>query len=165
MSVVSINGALAINEEELSEFVRAEIDGSDFGCLMGDVVSEALSDWDFDQMESEIQELDSRSDRHDDRLDDVERSINQLMEASTSPSNGLDEDKLREIIGQEIDGFDLSGFKTSPEVDHALQRHHQRISELEHAMLCIFEHLHSARQQNLGRSHERFHNSLQGDDR
>ena len=55
--------AFEINEEELSEFVRAEIDGSDFGCLMSDVVSEALSDWDFDQMESEIQELDSRSDR------------------------------------------------------------------------------------------------------
>ena len=32
MSIVSISGALAINEEELSEFVRAEIDGSDFGC-------------------------------------------------------------------------------------------------------------------------------------
>ena len=164
MSIVSINGALSINEEELSEFVRAEIDGSDFGCLMGDAVSEALGDWDFDQMESEIQELDSRSDRHDDRLDDVERSIHQLMEASTNPSNGLDEGKLREIIGQEIDGFDLSGFKTSPEVDRALQRQHQRISELEHAMLCIFEHLHSARQQNLGRGHERFHSSLQGDD-
>lgn len=164
MSIVSINGALSINEEELSEFVRAEIDGSDFGCLMGDAVSEALGDWDFDQMESEIQELDSRSDRHDDRLDDVERSINQLMEASTSPSNGLDEGKLREIIGQEIDGFDLSGFKTSPEVDRALQRQHQRIEELEHAMLCIFEYLHSARQQNLGRGHERFNDSLQGGD-
>ena len=86
------------------------------------------------------------------------------MEASTSPSNGLDEDKLREIIGQEIDGFDLSGFKTSPEVDRALQRQHQRIAELEHAMLCIFEHLHSARLQNLARSQKRFHNSLQGDD-
>ena len=164
MSVVSINGALAINEEELSEFVRAEIDGSDFGCLMGDVVNEALSDWDFDQMESEIQELDSRSDRHDDRLDDVERSINQLMEASTSPSNGLDEGKLREIIGQEIDGFDLSGFKTSPEVDRALQRQHQRISELEHAMLCVFEYLHGLPQRDLARGIKNFNDSLQEGD-
>ena len=160
MSVVSINGALAINEEELSEFVRAEIDGSDFGCLMGDVVSEALSDWDLDQMESDIQGLDDKFDRCDDRLDDVERSINQLMEASTSPSNGLGEDRLREIIGQEIDGFDLSGFKTSPEVDRALQRQHQRISELEHAMLCIFEHLHGPRQVNLARGVKIFNDSL-----
>lgn len=157
MSAVSIVSCLEINEEELSEFVRAEIDGSDFGCLMGDVVSEALGDWDFDQMESEIQELDSRSDRHDDRLDDVEQKLCELTNGGQA--------SLRDIIQQEIDGFDLSGFKTSPEVDRALQRQHQRISELEHAMLCIFEHLHSARQQNLGRSHERFHNSLQGDDR
>ena len=164
MSIVSINGALSINEEELSEFVRAEIDGSDFGCLMGDAVSEALGDWDFDQMESEIQELDSRSDRHDDRLNDVERSINQLMEASTSPSNGLDEDKLREIIGQEIDGFDLSGFKTSPEVDRALQRQHQRIAELEHAMLCVFDYLHGLPQRDLARGIKAFNDSLQGGD-
>ena len=164
MSVVSINGALAINEEELSEFVRAEIDGSDFGCLMGDVVSEALSDWDLDQMESDIQGLDDKFDRCDDRLDAIEIDLAKVAD-NVSRLSDHDKAELRKIIGQEIDGFDLSGFKTSPEVDRALQRQHQRISELEHAMLCIFEHLHSARQQNLGRSHERFHNSLQGDDR
>jgi predicted nucleic acid-binding Zn-ribbon protein len=172
MSAVSIVSCLEINEEELGEFVRAEIDGSDFGCLIGDAVSEALSDWDLDDMQSEVQQLDDKFDRCDDRLDDVERSINLLMEKTEQNNEdwkavrgGLepDEERLREIIGQEIDGFDLSGFKTSPEVDRALQRQHQRISELEHAMLCIFEHLHSARQQNLGRGHERFHSSLQGD--
>ena len=164
MSVVSINGALAINEEELSEFVRAEIDGSDFGCLMGDAVSEALSDWDLDQMESDIQGLDDKFDRCDDRLDAIEIDLAKVAD-NVSRLSDHDKAELRKIIGQEIDGFDLSGFKTSPEVDRALQRQHQRIAELEHAMLCIFEHLHSARQQNLGRSHERFHNSLQGDDR
>lgn len=164
MSVVSINGALAINEEELREFVRAEIDGSDFGCLMGDAVSEALSDWDLDQMESDIQGLDDKFDRCDDRLDDVERSIEQLMEASTKPSDGLDREELREIIGQEIDGFDLSGFKTSPEVDAALRKQHQRISELEHAMLCIFDYLHGLPQRDLARGIKAFNDSLQGDD-
>ena len=164
MSVVSINGALAINEEELSEFVRAEIDGSDFGELMSDAVSESLSDWDLDEMEANIQELDHKFDRCDDRLDAAERNIEQLMELNTNPSDGLDREELRKIIGQEIDGFDLSGFKTSPEVDHALKKQHQRISELEHAILHIFEYLHSARQQNLVRSQERFHHSLQGDD-
>ena len=171
MPIVNIRGNLEINEEELSDFVRSEIDSSDFGELMGDAVSESLSDWDLDQMQSDIQELDQKFDAHDDRLDDVQRNIEQLMEVTCENKedwkavrgeSGLDREELREIIGQEIDGFDLSGFKTSPEVDHALKKQHQRIEELEHAMLCIFEHLHSARQQNLGRGHERFNDSLKG---
>ena len=156
MSKVSIVSCLEINEEELSDFVRSEIDSSDFGCLMGDAVSDALSDWDLDQMESDIQELDSRSDRCDDRLDALERDMSNLA--------GHDEDELRKIIGQEIDGFDLSGFKTSPEVDRALQRQHQRISELEHAMLCIFDYLHGLPQRDLARGIKAFNDSLQGGD-
>ena len=142
MSVVSINGALAINEEELSEFVRAEIDGSDFGCLMGDVVNEAMSEYDYDEMQSNIQELDSSLDRHDDRIDDLERSVNELMESGTSPSDGP------------VD--------VSPEVDAALKKQHQRISELEHAVLCLFEYLHDLGQRDLARGVKRFNDSLQG---
>lgn len=162
MPVVSINGALAINEEELSDFVRSEIDSSDFGSMMTDAVSESLSDWDLDQMQSDIQDLDQKFDAHDDRLDDVQRNIEQLMESSTNPSDGLDREELREIIGQEIDGFDLSGFKTSPEVDHALRKQHQRIEELEHAVLCLFEYLFDDTQRVLARGHERFNDSLKG---
>lgn len=157
MPVVSINGSLAINEEELSEFVRSEIDSSDFGSLMNDAASEAMNDWDFDQMQYDINELDSTTDRHDDRLDDVERDIEQLKDAATMP----DEEKLRAIIGQEIDGFDLSGFKTSPEVDTALTRQHQRILELEHAMLCLFEYLHDSAQRKLVQGEKIFNDALQ----
>ena len=42
MPIVNIRGNLEINEEELSDFVRSEIDSSDFGELMGDAVSEGL---------------------------------------------------------------------------------------------------------------------------
>ena len=142
MSVVSISGALVINQEELSEFVRAEIDGSDFGCLMGDVVNEAMSEYDYDEMQSNIQELDSSLDRHDDRIDDLERSVNELMESGTSPSDGP------------VD--------VSPEVDAALKKQHQRISELEHAVLCLFEYLHDLGQRDLARGVKRFNDSLQG---
>ena len=142
MSVVSISGALVINQEELSEFVRAEIDGSDFGCLMGDVVNEAMSEYDYDEMQSNIQELDSSLDRHDDRIDDLERSVNELMESGTSPSDGP------------VD--------VSPEVDAALKKQHQRISELEHAVLCLFEFLHDLGQRDLARGVKRFNDSLQG---
>lgn len=142
MPVVSIRGNLEINEEELSDFVRSEIDSSDFGELMGDAVSESLSDWDLDQMQSDIQDLDQKFDAHDDRLDDVERNIEQLMIIETNPSNGPAD--------------------VSPEVDAALKKQHQRIEELEYAILHIFEYLNSARQQNLVRSQERFHNNLQG---
>lgn len=158
MPVVSINGSLAINEEELSDFVRSEIDSSDFGELMGDAVSEAMNEYDYDEMQSSIQELDASLDRHDDRLDDVERDIEQLKDTTTTP----DREKLREIIGQEIDGFDLSGFKTSPEVDTALRKQHQRIEELEHAVLCLFEYLHDLGQRDLARGVKRFNDSLQG---
>ena len=149
MPIVNIRGNLEINEEELSDFVRSEIDSSDFGELMGDAVSEGLSDWDLDQMQSDIQDLDQKFDAHDDRLDDVQRNIEQLMESSTSPSDELDREELREIIGQEIDGFDLSGFKTSPEVDHALKKQHQRIMDLEAAMLAVFEYLNDESQRLL----------------
>ena len=142
MSVVSISGALVINQEELSEFVRAEIDGSDFGCLMGDVVNEAMSEYDYDEMQSNIQELDSSLDRHDNRIDDLERSVNELMESGTSPSDGP------------VD--------VSPEVDAALKKQHQRISELEHAVLCLFEYLHDLGQRDLARGVKRFNDSLQG---
>lgn len=158
MPVVSINGSLAINEEELSDFVRSEIDSSDFGELMGDAVGEAMNEYDYDQMQSDINDLDGVTDRHDDRLDDVERDIEQLKDAVTMP----DEEKLRAIIGQEIDGFDLSGFKTSPEVDTALRKQHQRIEELEHAMLCVFEYLFDDGQRVLARGNERFNDSLKG---
>ena len=142
MPVVSINGSLAINEEELSDFVRSEIDSSDFGELMTDAASEAISDWDFDQMVADIDELDNKTDRHDDRLDDVERDIEQLKEAATNPSNGP------------VD--------VSPEVDAALRKQHQRIEELEHAVLCLFEYLHDLGQRDLARGVKRFNDSLQG---
>ncbi len=158
MPVVSINGSFAINEDELSDFVRSEIDSSDFGELMGNAVDEAMNEYDYDQMQSDINDLDGVTDRHDDRLDDVERDIEQLKDAVTMP----DEEKLRAIIGQEIDGFDLSGFKTSPEVDAALTRQHQRIEELEHAMLSVFEYLHDLGQRDLARGIERFNDSLKG---
>lgn len=158
MPVVSINGSLSINEEELSDFVRSEIDSSDFGEMMSDAVSETMSEWDFDQMTSDINDLDGVTDRHDDRLDDVERDIDYLKDAATMP----DEEKLRAIIGQEIDGFDLSGFKTSPEVDAALRKQHQRIEELEHAVLSLFEYLHDLGQRDLARGVKRFNDSLQG---
>jgi len=158
MPVVSINGSLAINEEELSDFVRSEIDSSDFGELMGDAVGEAMNEYDYDQMQSDINDLDGVTDRHDDRLDDVERDIEQLKEAVTMP----DEEKLRAIIGQEIDGFDLSGFKTSPEVDAALLRQQRKIEELEHAVLSLFEYLHDLGQRDLARGVKRFNDSLQG---
>lgn len=149
MSVVSINGALVINEEELSEFVRAEIDGSDFGELMCDAVSESLSDWDLDRMQSDIQELDSGFDRHDDRLDAIEIDLGKVADNVSKLSDNFDRTELREIIGQEIDGFDLSGFKTSPEVDHALKKQHQRIMDLEAAMLAVFEYLNDESQRLL----------------
>ena len=158
MSVVSINGALAINQEELSEFVRSEIDSSDFGCLMGDVVSEAMSEYDYDTMVDNIQELDASLDRHDDRLDDVEREVEHLKNLTNENredwkavrgESGLDREELRKIIGQEIDGFDLSGFKTSPEVDAALRKQHQRIMDLEAAMLAVFEYLNDESQRLL----------------
>ena len=142
MPVVNIRGNLEINEEELSDFVRSEIDSSDFGELMSDAVGESLSDWDLDQMQYDINELDNTTDRHDDRLDDLERNLLKLEEAATSPSDGP------------VD--------VSPEVDAALRKQHQRIEELEHAMMCIFEYLHSARQQSLGCGHERFNDSLKG---
>ena len=148
MPVVNIRGNLEINEEELSDFVRSEIDSSDFGELMCDAVSESLRDWDLDQMQSDIQDLDQKFDAHDDRLDDAERNIEQLMEMTTE-----NKEDWKAVRG---------GIEVSPEVDAALKKQHQRIEELEHAMLCIFEHLHSARQQNLGRGHERFNDSLKG---
>ena len=171
MPVVSINGSLAINEEELSDFVRSEIDSSDFGELMSDAVGEAMNEYDYDQMQSDINDLDGTTDRHDDRLDDVERDIEQLKELATENKedwkavrgeSGLDREELKEIIGQEIDGFDLSGFKTSPEVDTALRKQHQRIEELEHAVLCLFEYLHDLGQRDLARGVKRFNDSLQG---
>ena len=158
MPVVNIRGNLEINEEELSDFVRSEIDSSDFGCLMGDVVSEAMSEYDYDTIVDNIQELDASLDRHDDRLDDAERNIEQLMELTTENKedwkavrgeSGLDREELRKIIGQEIDGFDLSGFKTSPEVDAALKKQHQRIMDLEAAMLAVFEYLNDESQRLL----------------
>lgn len=148
MPVVNIRGNLEINEEELSDFVRSEIDSSDFGELMGDAVSEAMNEYDYDQMQSDINDLDGVTDRHDDRLDDVERDIEQLKELATE-----NKEDWKAVRG---------GIEVSPEVDAALRKQHQRIEELEHAVLCIFEYLHSARQQNLGRSHERFNDSLQG---
>lgn len=172
MSAVSIVSCLEINERELSEFVRSEIDSSDFGDLMTEAVNEAI-DVDLDELQGDVQELDAKFDRCDDRLDDVERSIHLLMEKTDQNSEDWkalregvepDEDRLREIIGQEIDGFDLSGFKTSPEVDRALQRQHQRIAELEHAMLCVFDYLHGLPQRDLARGIKNFNDSLQGDD-
>jgi hypothetical protein len=145
MPVVSINGSLTINEEELSDFVRSEIDSSDFGELMGDAASEAMGEWDFDQMQYDINELDSTTDRHDDRLDDVERDIEQLKELATE-----NKEDWKAVRGGEI----------SPEVDAALKRQHQRITELEHAMLCIFEHLHSPRQRNLAQAVKIFSDNL-----
>ena len=142
MPVVSINGSLAINEEELSDFVRSEIDSSDFGELMGDAVGEAMNEYDYDQMQSDINDLDGVTDRHDDRLDDVEHDIKQLKEAATNPSNGP------------VD--------VSPEVDAALRKQHQRIGELEHAVLCLFEYLHDLGQRDLARGVKRFNDSLQG---
>ena len=156
MPVVSINGSLSINEEELSDFVRSEIDSSDFGELMGDAVSEAMSEYDYDTMVDNIQELDASLDRHDDRLDDVERSINELMESGTSPSNGPVD------VSPEVDAALKKQHERTGVLETFSNRHHKRIEELEHAVLCIFEYLHSARQQNLGRSHERFNDSLKG---
>tara|TARA_Y100000401_G_C8309799_1_gene219085 strand:+ start:337 stop:828 length:492 start_codon:yes stop_codon:yes gene_type:complete len=161
MSVVSIDGAFEINQEELSEFVRSEIDSSDFGSMMTDAASEAMSDWDLDQMQYELNELDSVTDRHDDRLDAIEKDLGKVAD-NVSRLADHDRTELREIIGQEIDGFDLSGFKTSPEVDAALRKQHQRIEELEHAVLCLFEYLFDDTQRVLARGHERFNDSLQG---
>lgn len=162
MSVVSIDGAFEINQEELSEFVRSEIDSSDFGSMMTDAASEAMSDWDLDEMQSSIEELDSGFDRHDDRLDAIEIDLGKVADNVSRLSDNFDRTELRKIIGQEIDGFDLSGFKTSPEVDHALRKQHQRIEELEHAVLCLFEYLFDDTQRVLARGHERFNDSLKG---
>jgi hypothetical protein len=142
MPVVSINGSLTINEEELSDFVRSEIDSSDFGELMGDAVCEAMNEYDYDQMQSDINDLDGVTDRHDDRLDDVERDIEQLKEAATSPSNKPDDETI------------------SPEVDAALLRQQRRTEELEHAMLSVFEYLHDLGQRDLARGVKRFNDSL-----
>ena len=161
MPVVNIRGNLEINEEELSDFVRSEIDSSDFGSMMTDAASEAMSDWDLDQMQYELNELDSVTDRHDDRLDAIEKDLGKVAD-NVSRLADHDRTELREIIGQEIDGFDLSGFKTSPEVDAALRKQHQRIEELEHAVLCLFEYLFDDTQRVLARGHERFNDSLQG---
>jgi len=138
----SVSGSIVINEDELAEFVRSEIDSSDFGSMMTDAASEAMSDWDLDQMQSDIQDLDQKFDAHDDRLDDVQRNIEQLMESSTNPSDGP------------VD--------VSPEVDTALRKQHQRIEELEHAVLCLFEYLFDDTQRVLARGHERFNDSLKG---
>lgn len=142
MPVVSINGSLTINEEELSDFVRSEIDSSDFGELMGDAVCEAMNEYDYDQMQSDINDLDGVTDRHDDRLDDVERDIEQLKEAATNPSNKPDDETI------------------SPEVDAALLRQQRRTEELEHAMLSVFEYLHDLGQRDLARGVKRFNDSL-----
>lgn len=147
MPVVSINGSLAINEEELSDFVRSEIDSSDFGSMMGDAVSEAMNEYDYDQMYSNIQELDASLDRHDDRLDDVERDIEQLKELTTE-----NKEDWKAVRGEEI----------SPEVDAALIRQQKKIEELEHAMLSVFEYLHDLGQRDLARGIKRFDESLQG---
>lgn len=145
MPVVSINGSLAINEEELSDFVRSEIDSSDFGELMGDAVGEAMNEYDYDQMQSDINDLDGVTDRHDDRLDDVERDIEQLKELATE--NKEDWKAVREG-------------EISPEVDAALIRQQRRIEELEHAMLSVFEYLHDLGQRDLARGVKRFNDSL-----
>ena len=145
MPVVSINGSLAINEEELSDFVRSEIDSSDFGELMGDAVGEAMNEYDYDQMQSDINDLDGVTDRHDDRLDDVERDIEQLKELATE--NKEDWKAVREG-------------EISPEVDAALLRQQRRIEELEHAMLSVFEYLHDLGQRDLARGVKRFNDSL-----
>jgi len=125
----SVSGSIVINEDELAEFVRSEIDSSDFGSMMTDAASEAMSDWDLDEMQSSIQELDSSLDRHDDRIDDLERNIEQLMTIETNPSNGP------------VD--------VSPEVDAALKKQHQRIMDLEAAMLAVFEYLNDESQRLL----------------
>tara|TARA_R110000824_G_scaffold100184_5_gene238212 strand:- start:50 stop:505 length:456 start_codon:yes stop_codon:yes gene_type:complete len=145
MPVVSINGSLSINEEELSDFVRSEIDSSDFGELMGDAVGEAMNEYDYDQMQSDINDLDGVTDRHDDRLDDVERDIEQLKELATE--NKEDWKAVREG-------------EISPEVDAALIRQQRRIEELEHAMLSVFEYLHDLGQRDLARGVKRFNDSL-----
>jgi hypothetical protein len=145
MPVVSINGSLTINEEELSDFVRSEIDSSDFGELMGDAVCEAMNEYDYDQMQSDINDLDGVTDRHDDRLDDVERDIEQLKELATE-----NKEDWKAVRGGEI----------SPEVDAALIRQQRRIEELEHAMLSVFEYLHDLGQRDLARGVKRFNDSL-----
>jgi len=147
MPVVSINGSLAINEDELSDFVRSEIDSSDFGSMMGDAVSEAMNEYDYDQMHSDINDLDGITDRHDDRLDDVEREIEQLKELTTE-----NKEDWKAVRGEEI----------SPEAAAALIRQQKKIEELEHAVLCLFEYLHDLGQRDLARGIKRFDESLQG---
>ena len=144
----SVSGSIVINEDELAQFVRSEIDSSDFGELMGDAVSESLRDWDFDQMQSDIQDLDQKFDVHDDRLDDVERNIEQLMEATNE-----NKEDWKAVRGGPI---------VSPEVDAALKKQHQRITDLEHAMLCIFEYLHDDAQRRLVEGEKIFNGALQG---
>ena len=50
----------------------------------------------------------------------------------------------------------------SPEVDAALRKQHQRIEELEHAMMCVFDYLFDDGQRVLARGNERFNDSLKG---
>lgn len=155
-----IEVAAEIDRDQLREVIRQEIDGFDLVALLGnkgdlddsldqriEEVSDRLDSMpDVDDMKSDLDELEYK---FDDKIPDLERDIERLGEM-------IEENKedWKAVRGGPVE--------IPPVVDAALQSNHKRLEELEHAILCIFEHLHSARQQSIGRGHERFNDSLKG---
>lgn len=86
MSVVSINGALAINEEELSEFVRAEIDLSKLSQKDADLALRAIHWAHAKESAYETEQLIQRK-REDDRRASLrtERILAQQMGRKSVP--------------------------------------------------------------------------------
>ena len=139
-----------INRDELREVIRQEIDGFDL-VERYDKGLENKGDLD-DALEQRIDEVENRLDNMPD-VDDMKDDINNLEYELESKIENLD-DKFEELReSQPI---------ASPEVDAALKKQHQRIEELEHAVLCLFEYLHDLPQRDLVRGIKRFNDSLEG---
>tara|TARA_R100000808_G_scaffold20053_1_gene43396 strand:- start:72 stop:548 length:477 start_codon:yes stop_codon:yes gene_type:complete len=152
--------AAEIDRDQLREVIRQEIDGFDLAALLGN-----KGDLD-DSLDQRIEEVSDRLDNMPD-VDDMKSDLDELEYKFDDKIPELEDavERLRlEAHEQKEDWKAMLKGPThvSPEVDAALRKQHQRIEELEHAMLCVFEYLHDLGQRDLARGIKRFDESLQG---
>ena len=142
-----IEVAAEINRDELREVIRQEIDGFDLVALLGN-----KGDLD-DSLDQRIDEVENRLDNMPD-VDNMRDDISNLEYELESKIESLDDkfEELREMSGPS---------ETPPVVDAALQSNHKRLTELEHALLCIFEYLHDDAQGKLARGKDRFNDLVE----
>ena len=136
-----------VDQPKMVELIRQEIKEMD--------LSELFSQADIgESLEQRIDEVENRLDNMPDvddmksQLDDYEYKIDELTDMTTE-----NREDWKAVRGEPV---------ATPEVDAALSKQHQRIEELEHAVLCLFEYLFDDTQRVLARGNERFNDSLKG---